>query len=135
MAGIPVADAQPIVVMVITLIIGFRKYRNHHTPLIRTLYRDGTLFFVLLFRKGFPIIQQLGMNDAYFCSLLVFQSVVSLANIVNLAAGVVSKICVFRSRVSRGPELAKYHRRNTLTCLRRKYWSYNTHIKVTNCSR
>ncbi|RXW24225.1 hypothetical protein EST38_g1630 [Candolleomyces aberdarensis] len=59
-----------VIVMVITLVIGFRKYLNLRTPLIRTLYRDGTIFFVLIF-------------------------LVSLANIVNLAAGVPEYLDLF----------------------------------------
>jgi hypothetical protein len=40
------------VVMVITLYVGWVKYRDlQHTPLIRILYRDGTLYFVLTFSE------------------------------------------------------------------------------------
>ena len=54
-SGFPLAPTEILfsnvlqVVMVITLVIGYKKYRNHRTPLIRTLYRDGTIYFVLIF--------------------------------------------------------------------------------------
>jgi hypothetical protein len=40
------------VVMVITLYVGWVKYRDlERSPLIRILYRDGTLYFILTFSE------------------------------------------------------------------------------------
>ncbi|KAJ2913971.1 hypothetical protein MD484_g6451, partial [Candolleomyces efflorescens] len=63
-----------IILMVITLYIGWSKYRGQHrTPLIWILYRDGTLFFVL---TAANIINILANSQGEVGLFTVFQRVV-----------------------------------------------------------
>lgn len=45
-------DAEaPLVVLILTLWSGWKRFRHSATPLLSILYRDGVLFFILLVGK------------------------------------------------------------------------------------
>ncbi|KAF9465495.1 hypothetical protein BDZ94DRAFT_347747 [Collybia nuda] len=65
------------VIFVLTMWIGIKRYRHSHNPLIVVLYRDGILFFALLFAISCTYIFVLTLGPTeYYDILNTFQRVV-----------------------------------------------------------
>ena len=75
--------------MAITLHVGWTTYRDQrHTPLIRILYRDGTLYFILTTRERTPWFLTFNRVAHEYGS--VFWLVISLASIINF---IINSVC------------------------------------------
>lgn len=77
--------------MVLTIIIGLHSYRHSQNSLIHTLYRDGALYFIALFRTSHLLRMLLELIEVL---------VLTVGNVIVLLAGPVCIIFEYPSETA-----------------------------------